>query len=66
VSATALYYVHSLNCVRDLGAIFYYCFNKLLLTQGFGVLLMEEAETIAKDEHGSVKIAVISGKPNPI
>ncbi|XP_028411922.1 elongator complex protein 3 [Dendronephthya gigantea] len=29
--------------------------------QGFGVLLMEEAERIAKDEHGSVKIAVISG-----
>ena len=31
-------------------------------TQGFGVLLMEEAERIAKDEHGSVKIAVISGR----
>ncbi|XP_028399415.1 elongator complex protein 3-like [Dendronephthya gigantea] len=29
--------------------------------QGFGVLLMEEAGRIAKDEHGSVKIAVISG-----
>lgn len=29
--------------------------------QGFGVLLMEEAERIAKEEHGSVKIAVISG-----
>jgi elongator complex protein 3 len=29
--------------------------------QGFGMLLMEEAETIAREEHGSVKIAVISG-----
>uniref|UniRef100_A0AC34R8V8 Elongator complex protein 3 n=1 Tax=Panagrolaimus sp. JU765 TaxID=591449 RepID=A0AC34R8V8_9BILA len=29
--------------------------------QGFGQLLMEEAERIAKEEHGSFKIAVISG-----
>lgn len=29
--------------------------------QGFGMLLMEEAERIAKEEHGSTKIAVISG-----
>ena len=29
--------------------------------QGFGTLLMEEAARIAKEEHGSVKIAVISG-----
>ncbi|CAB3998000.1 probable elongator complex 3 [Paramuricea clavata] len=29
--------------------------------QGFGVLLMEEAERIARDEHDSEKIAVISG-----
>ncbi|XP_014249693.1 probable elongator complex protein 3 [Cimex lectularius] len=29
--------------------------------QGFGMLLMEEAERIAKYEHGSKKIAVISG-----
>lgn len=29
--------------------------------QGFGTLLMEEAERIARDEHGSCKIAVISG-----
>jgi elongator complex protein 3 len=29
--------------------------------QGFGTLLMEEAERIARDEHGSDKIAVISG-----
>jgi len=29
--------------------------------QGFGQLLMEEAERIAKDEHGSFKLAVISG-----
>ena len=30
--------------------------------QGFGMLLMEEAERIARDEHGSSKIAVISGE----
>ena len=29
--------------------------------QGFGMLLMEEAERIARDEHGSRKLAVISG-----
>ncbi|CAG8577795.1 7014_t:CDS:10 [Racocetra persica] len=29
--------------------------------QGYGTLLMEEAERIALEEHGSVKIAVISG-----
>ena len=29
--------------------------------QGFGTLLMEEAERIAKEEHGSEKISVISG-----
>lgn len=29
--------------------------------QGFGMLLMEEAERISKEEHGSNKIAVISG-----
>jgi elongator complex protein 3 len=29
--------------------------------QGFGAMLMEEAERIARDEHGSEKIAVISG-----
>uniref|UniRef100_A0A8C8RJB8 Elongator complex protein 3 n=1 Tax=Pelusios castaneus TaxID=367368 RepID=A0A8C8RJB8_9SAUR len=29
--------------------------------QGFGMLLMEEAERIAKEEHGSWKVAVISG-----
>ncbi|XP_072842126.2 elongator complex protein 3 isoform X1 [Pogona vitticeps] len=29
--------------------------------QGFGMLLMEEAERIAKEEHGSRKVAVISG-----
>ncbi|KAJ2237089.1 Elongator subunit [Coemansia sp. RSA 485] len=29
--------------------------------QGFGTLLMEEAERIAREEHGSVKLAVISG-----
>jgi len=30
--------------------------------RGFGALLMEEAERIAREEHGSSKIAVISGK----
>lgn len=30
--------------------------------QGFGTLLMEEAERIAREEHCSAKIAVISGK----
>ena len=30
--------------------------------QGFGTLLMEEAERIAREEHGSVKLAVISGQ----
>ncbi|XP_076041012.1 elongator complex protein 3 [Oratosquilla oratoria] len=29
--------------------------------QGFGMLLMEEAENIARNEHGSNKLAVISG-----
>lgn len=29
--------------------------------QGFGTLLMEEAERIAREEHGSEKMAVISG-----
>jgi elongator complex protein 3 len=29
--------------------------------QGFGILLMEEAERIAREEHGSDKILVISG-----
>ena len=29
--------------------------------QGFGTLLMEEAERIAREEHGSKKLAVISG-----
>ncbi|XP_074471935.1 elongator complex protein 3 [Sebastes fasciatus] len=29
--------------------------------QGFGMMLMEEAERISRDEHGSSKLAVISG-----
>ena len=29
--------------------------------QGFGILLMEEAERIAREEHESTKISVISG-----
>lgn len=35
--------------------------TQLGLTQGYGTLLMEEAERIAREEHGSVKLAVISG-----
>lgn len=31
------------------------------IMQGYGTLLMEEAERIAREEHGSVKLAVISG-----
>jgi elongator complex protein 3 len=34
----------------------------MVIGQGFGTLLMEEAERIAKEEHGSIKLAVISGK----
>ena len=30
--------------------------------QGVGTLLMEEAERIAREEHGSGRIAVISGE----
>lgn len=33
----------------------------LINCQGFGMLLMEEAERIAREEHGSTKLAVISG-----
>jgi len=29
--------------------------------QGFGTMLMEEAERISRDEHDSIKLAVISG-----
>jgi histone acetyltransferase (RNA polymerase elongator complex component) len=31
-------------------------------SKGFGTLLMEEAERIAREEHGSIKLAVISGE----
>lgn len=34
---------------------------KVFQHQGIGTLLMEEAERIAREEHGSGKIAVISG-----
>ena len=34
----------------------------MTIGQGFGTLLMEEAERIAREEHGSIKLAVISGK----
>lgn len=35
--------------------------KKIISFQGFGMLLMEEAERIAREEHGSTKLAVISG-----
>jgi len=44
--------------------VFFAFVNGLVHTvnfQGFGTLLMEEAERIAREEHGSVKLAVISG-----
>jgi elongator complex protein 3 len=34
--------------------------------QGFGALLMEEAERIAREEHGARKLAVISGESTTI
>ena len=34
--------------------------------RGFGTLLMEEAERIARDEHGATKLAVISGERSKI
>lgn len=37
-------------------------FAKMNSRKGFGTLLMEEAERIAREEHESIKIAVISGK----
>ena len=33
----------------------------VMVTQGFGMMLMEEAERIAAEEHDSHKISVISG-----
>jgi elongator complex protein 3 len=33
-----------------------------VIPQGYGTLLMEEAERIAREEHGSIKLAVISGE----
>lgn len=35
--------------------------SKFFQSQGFGTLLMEEAARIARTEHGSTKLAVISG-----
>jgi len=32
-----------------------------IFVQGFGTLLMEEAERIAREEHGSLKLAIIAG-----
>ena len=43
------------------------CFSRLtfllliIIFQGYGTLLMEEAERIARKEHRSKKLAVISG-----
>ena len=34
---------------------------KVFQHQGIGTLLMEEAERIAREEHGSGRVAVISG-----
>ena len=49
VSSNSLYFSHII-------------FAKLLhVMQGFGILLMEEAERIAREEHGSEKLLVISG-----
>ena len=36
-------------------------FILIIISQGFGMLLMEEAARIALEEHGSTKLAVISG-----
>ncbi|EFJ21491.1 hypothetical protein SELMODRAFT_417267 [Selaginella moellendorffii] len=38
-----------------------YCLKLLPICTGYGTLLMEEAERIARKEHRSVKLAVISG-----
>jgi elongator complex protein 3 len=35
--------------------------DMFIVHQGFGTLLMEEAERIAREEHCSIKLAVISG-----
>jgi elongator complex protein 3 len=43
-------HVHFTGTVTDMGSF-----------KGFGTLLMEEAERIAREEHGSIKLAVISG-----
>ena len=40
---------------------FKYFFHTFFLNLGFGTLLMEEAERISRDEHGSHKLSVISG-----
>jgi len=40
---------------------FFFVSSRVNDIQGFGTLLMEEAERIAREEHGSVKLAVIAG-----
>jgi elongator complex protein 3 len=44
-----------------LAGLFSPFFTFLFSQQGYGTLLMEEAEQIARKEHRSTKIAVISG-----
>lgn len=50
---------HNLFC-NFLSQIFQQ-YSMFVCLQGFGMLLMEEAERIAREEHGSTKLAVISG-----
>jgi hypothetical protein len=53
----------SIRCINpDMPGLSVYAYLTFAAPQGFGTLLMEEAERIAREEHGSVKIAVISGK----
>lgn len=49
------------SIVTELSFLFLIFSLFFLPFQGFGMLLMEEAERIAKEEHGARKIAVISG-----
>jgi len=46
-----------IDACRIIFLFFYFLFSQ----QGYGTLLMEEAEHIARKEHRSTKIAVISG-----
>lgn len=55
--AQRLHAMRRRRLLLDVGSNF-----SLPCTQGFGMMLMEEAERIARDEHGSGKLAVISGE----